>query len=148
MSQLICFEEKYCQKMSQKRLRKQTLQQLFKEWIYFFFLFVDWSIYPKKMTGNCIIARSAWCKVSVIFFRMDTSSTNKTNKFIPYHLIISKTKYYLIKRYIFHDLKMHFSFCDVRVILIREADRQSFIIGFSFFTLMSSVWESYKCQNR
>ena len=49
------------------------------------------------------------------FFLMNTPSTNKTNKFIPYHLIISKTKYHRIKRYIFHDLLMHFSFCDVRV---------------------------------
>jgi hypothetical protein len=50
------------------------------------------------------------------FFRMDTSYTNKTNKFIPYHLIISKTKYYKIKRYIFHDLFMPISFCDVWVV--------------------------------
>jgi hypothetical protein len=34
-----------------------------------FFLFVDGSIYSsEKMTGNCIIVRSAWCKASVIFF--------------------------------------------------------------------------------
>ena len=69
----------------------------------------------KKMTGNCIIARSAWCKVSVIFFLMDTPSTYKTNEFIPYHLIISKTKYCRIKRYIFHDLFMHYILCDVWV---------------------------------
>ena len=80
----------------------------FKEWIYFFFVY--WWKYPteKKMTGNCIIARSAWCKVSVIFFRADTPSTNKTNKFIPYHLIISKHKYYVIKLYMFHDLFMYY----------------------------------------
>jgi hypothetical protein len=65
------------------------------------FLFVDESIHPKrKMTGNCIIARSAWIRVSVIFFWMDTPSTNKTNRFIPWHLIIWKYKYYGIKRYI------------------------------------------------
>ena len=80
----------------------------------FFCLWIEVSI-RKKMTGNCIIARSAWCKVSVIFFRMGTSSRNKTNKFIPYHLIISKTKYCRIKRYIFHDLFMHYILCDVWV---------------------------------
>jgi hypothetical protein len=31
-------------------------------------------------------------------------STNKTNKFIPYHLIVSKHKYYGIKLYVFYDL--------------------------------------------
>jgi hypothetical protein len=81
----------------------------------FFCLWIEVSI-RKKMTGNCITARSAWCKVSVIFFRLDTSSTNKTNKFIPYHLIISKTKCYRIKRYKFHDSFMPFSFCDVWVV--------------------------------
>jgi hypothetical protein len=58
------------------------------------------------MIGNCIIARSTWCKVSVISFRMDTPSKNKTNKFIPYHhdhWIISKHKYCGIKFYIVYD---------------------------------------------
>jgi hypothetical protein len=58
------------------------------------------------------------------FSRMDTSSTNKTNKFIPYHLIISKHKYYGIKLYIFHDLFMHYIFCDVwvfyKVVVLRH----------------------------
>jgi hypothetical protein len=67
----------------------------------------------KKMTGNCIIARSAMMQSFRHFFRMDTPSTNKTNKFIPYHLIIWKYKYYGIKRYIFYDLYMHYIFCDV-----------------------------------
>jgi hypothetical protein len=81
-----------------------------KEWIYF--SVCGWK-YPseKKNEGNCIIARSAWS----FFFRMDTSSTKKTNKFIPYHLIISKNKYYGIKLYSFHDLFMHYIFCDVWV---------------------------------
>jgi hypothetical protein len=82
-----------------------------------FICFVCGLKYPseKKRTGICIIARSAWCKVSVIFFRMDTSSSNKTNKSIPYHLITSKHKYYVIKLYIFHDLFMSYTFCDVWV---------------------------------
>jgi hypothetical protein len=51
------------------------------------FLFVDGSIHPrKKMTGNCIIARSADSKLPyIISVWMDTLSKNKTNKFIPYH---------------------------------------------------------------
>jgi hypothetical protein len=86
----------------------------FKEWIYFFVC--GWSIHQKKkIMGNCIIEHSAWCKVSVIFFWMDTPSTNKTNKFIPYHLIISKYKYYGMKLYIFYDLFMHYIFYDVWV---------------------------------
>jgi hypothetical protein len=36
--------------------------------------------------GRGIKRTSAWCKVSVFFFRMDTPSTNKTKKFNPYHL--------------------------------------------------------------
>ena len=47
-----------------------------------------WSITWKKNDGNCIIARSAWCKVSVIFFSGDSSITKQTNKFIPCHLIM------------------------------------------------------------
>jgi hypothetical protein len=47
------------------------------------------------------------------FFWMDTPSTNKTNKFIPYHLILLKHRYYGIKRYISYDLFMHCMFCDV-----------------------------------
>ena len=46
---------------------------------------------------------------------MDTPSTNKRNKFIPYHLIISKHIYYGIKRYNFYDLFMQYIFCDVGV---------------------------------
>jgi hypothetical protein len=38
------------------------------------------------------------------FFRVIAPSPNKTNKFIPYHLIIWKYKYYVINLYIFHDL--------------------------------------------
>jgi hypothetical protein len=38
------------------------------------------------MTGNCIITRN-------VFLRVDTPSTNKTNKFNPYNLI--KTKWYI-----------------------------------------------------
>jgi hypothetical protein len=64
----------------------------------------------KKMTGNCIIVRSAWYKVSVIFWGVIAPSSNKTNKFIPYHFItcISKHKYYNIKLDIFHDLFLHY----------------------------------------
>jgi hypothetical protein len=83
----------------------------------FIFLFVDWSIHPKKKwreTASLRVAHDA--KFPSFFFRMDTSSTSRTNKFIPYHLIISKIKYYGIKRYIFHDLFMQFSFCDVWVV--------------------------------
>jgi hypothetical protein len=36
------------------------------------------------------------------FFLMDTPSTNKTNGFIPYHLIISKHKYYGVKIFIIY----------------------------------------------
>jgi hypothetical protein len=32
---------------------------------------------------------------------------NKTSKFIPYHLILSKQKYYVMKLNIFHDLFLH-----------------------------------------
>jgi hypothetical protein len=50
---------------------------------------------------------------------MDTPSTNKTNKFIPYylhlHVIISKHKYYGMKRYNFYDLFMHYIFCGIQV---------------------------------
>jgi hypothetical protein len=57
-----------------------------------------------------------WCKVSVIFFfRMDIPSTYKTNEFIPNHLIISKHKFYGIKLHIFHDLFIHYIFCNVWV---------------------------------
>jgi hypothetical protein len=68
----------------------------FKEWIFFF---VDGNIHPEKK-NNGKLHMLCFCHS---FFRMDTPSTNKTNKFIPYHLnkIISKHKYYGIKRYIF-----------------------------------------------
>jgi hypothetical protein len=52
---------------------------------------VDGSIHPKKkkkMTANGIIAHDAKFPS---FFWMDTPSTNKTNKFISYHLIDIKT---------------------------------------------------------
>jgi hypothetical protein len=64
---------------------------------------------PEKKTANCIIARSLWCKVSVIFFPGDNSVT-KQNKFTFYHLIISKHKYYVIKPfiYMFHDFFLHY----------------------------------------
>jgi hypothetical protein len=45
----------------------------------------------------------------------DTPSTNKTNKFIPYHLMISKNEYYGINLHIFQDFFMHYIFCDVWV---------------------------------
>jgi hypothetical protein len=48
-----------------------------KVWIYFFCLVMDYHL--KKNDGNCIIARSAWCRVSVIFFSGDSSIT-KQNK--------------------------------------------------------------------
>jgi hypothetical protein len=35
------------------------------------------------------------------FFRVIAPSPNKTNKFLPYHLIISKHKCYVIKLYMF-----------------------------------------------
>jgi hypothetical protein len=42
------------------------------------------------------------------FFRVIAPSPNKTNKFIPYHLFISKHKYYVTKLYMFHDLSLHY----------------------------------------
>jgi hypothetical protein len=63
-----------------------------KEFIYFVWW---WSITRKKiMTGNCIIACSTWCKVSVIFL---------TNKFISHYSIIPN-KYYVIKIFITYFL--------------------------------------------
>jgi hypothetical protein len=49
----------------------------------FIFLFGNGVSPEKKITENCIIACSAWCKVSVIFFSGDSSIT-KQKKFITY----------------------------------------------------------------
>jgi hypothetical protein len=54
-------------------------------------------------------------------FWVDTPST-KTNKFIPYHLIISKHRYYGIKPFISDDLFMHHILCDVCVLRHKSMD--------------------------
>jgi hypothetical protein len=62
----------------------------------------------KKISGQ-----SDRCKSILIYL------TNKTNKFISYHLIISKHRYCRIKLYSFHDLLMHYVFSDFSSILWR-----------------------------
>jgi hypothetical protein len=65
----------------------------FKEWIYFC-LVIEY--HPEKNDRK--MYHCAWCKVSLIFyFWVIAPSPNKTNKFIPYHLIIWKHKFCVIK---------------------------------------------------
>jgi hypothetical protein len=64
---------------------------LFKEWIYLVWLVMDY--HPKKQwqeTASLRVVHDA--NVPLFFFPGDSSITNKTNKFIPYHLIIWKTQ--------------------------------------------------------
>jgi hypothetical protein len=75
----------------------------------FIFLFVDGSIHPKKKwreTASLRVAHDA--KFPSLFFRMDTPSTNKTNKFIAYHLIISKHQYYGLIDYLLFYVPQEF----------------------------------------
>jgi hypothetical protein len=69
-----------------------------KEWISF--LFVDGSIHPKKMTKNCIIARSAWWKVSVFFSDGYSIQTKQINLYLIIELYenidIMKYKLYFL----------------------------------------------------
>jgi hypothetical protein len=76
----------------------QTFKELIDSFLYLFILFGDGVSHWKK-TENCIIARSAWCKVSVIFQVITLSPNTQPfkSKFIPYHLITSKHKYYVTK---------------------------------------------------
>jgi hypothetical protein len=69
-----------------------------------------WSITLKKKTENCIIARRAWCKVSVIFqvIVLSPNTHPSKSKFIPYHFI---TSYYVI-RFMFHIFIL-FCFCTI-----------------------------------
>jgi hypothetical protein len=81
----------------------QTFKELSNFYIYLFCLWIEY--HTEKKTENCIIARSAWCKVSVIF-RVIVLSPNTQpfkSKFIPYYLIISKHKYYVME-FMFHVL--------------------------------------------
>ena len=64
--------------------------------------------HPKKKmmeTASLRVAHDAKFPSFFFFFWVIAPSSNKTNKFIPYNLIISKHKYYVIKRHtcIFHD---------------------------------------------
>jgi hypothetical protein len=70
----------------------------------------------KKTTElKCTIARNARCKISVIFRVIALSPNTQPfkNKFIPYHLIISKHKYHVIK-YMFHALFLHYILWSLR----------------------------------
>jgi hypothetical protein len=66
----------------------------------FFCLWLEVSV-QKKWQGTASLRVVHDAKFPYFFFQMDTPSTNKTNKFIPYHFITSKHKYHGIKRYIF-----------------------------------------------
>jgi hypothetical protein len=62
--------------------------------------------HPKKKLWDTASLRIAHDeKFSSFKYLLQTPSPNKTNKFIPYHLIISKYKYYVIKHYTFLDLQ-------------------------------------------
>jgi hypothetical protein len=51
------------------------------------------------------------------FLQVIAPSSNSTNKFIPYHLIISKHKYYIIKLYMSHDLFLHYILWRLSILL-------------------------------
>jgi hypothetical protein len=53
------------------------------------------------------------------FFSGDSPITKQnkyTCKFIPYHLIIPKHEYYVIKLYMFHDLFLHYILCHLSIL--------------------------------
>jgi hypothetical protein len=62
----------------------------------FIFLFGEGVLPRKKNARNCIIAATHDAKFLSF---LGSDSYNKTNKFISYHLIISKHKYYVRKLY-------------------------------------------------
>jgi hypothetical protein len=89
----------------------QTFKEVINLFLYLRIYFVWWwsiTLKKKKNPENCIIVRSAWCRVSVIFrvIALSPNTQHFKSKFIPYHLIISKHKYYVMK-FMFHFLFLH-----------------------------------------
>jgi hypothetical protein len=74
----------------------------------FILLFGDGVSPEKKWRETASLHVVLDAKFPSFFFRMIAPSPNKTNKLIPYYLIISKHKYYVIKLYILHDLFLHY----------------------------------------
>jgi hypothetical protein len=67
----------------------QTSTELINSFLYLFILFGDGGTHWEKKTENCIIARSACCKISVIFrvIALLPNTQPFKNNFIPYQNI-------------------------------------------------------------
>jgi hypothetical protein len=113
----------------------------------FFCLSMEVSI-RKKMTGNCIIAHDA--KFLSFFFADGyfIHKKKKPNKFISYHLIISKHRCnnYGIKLCIFPNLFMHYIFCDVWVGILWRLNIASQIDGYKIHPLFQPIEKHVTCK--